>query len=180
MHHHPLQNSTSPHTTRAFTILKNTAALAMSFARFASGWRSIEVWSTADSSAELRSSTISTIIILVIIKAFPRVLAGSSNATGIAIAAINISCRNASSCCQAARKPCHAIPVARQAWVKPGRCLLCSSTSNLQLQESAYDSIGGQAQTRCLSPYTLSTLATLGQNLLSRTEGKGKAAFSRE
>src|SRR3990172_13082675 len=203
---YPRPNSTIPHTTSAFTILKNTAALAMSLARLASGCRSSEVWSTAVSSAELSSSTISTSRMLAIIKALPRGFAGSSSAAGIAITAISTSWRNASSCCHAARKPCNAMPVERQACIKPRGCLLGFSTITLLLQEfagqsvrgfgkgseqdyscvvyysagSAYDSTGGQAQTRFLSPYTLFTRATLGQNLLSRTQGNGKAAFSRE
>src|SRR5689334_5476473 len=44
----------------------------------------------------------------------------------------------------------------------------------------AYSSIGGQVHTRLRSPYALSTLATGGQYLCSRSHGAGKAACSRE
>jgi len=100
-------------------------------------------------------------------------------AVAIAIAAISTSWRNASSCCQAARRPCSAILVARKAWVKPGWCLLGSSKPTFLFQESPYDSIGGQEQIRCLSPRTLSIRPTLGQNLLSLTHFNGNAACSR-
>src|SRR5579872_4065562 len=44
----------------------------------------------------------------------------------------------------------------------------------------SYASMGGQAQTMCLSPYALSIRATGGQYLLSRVHGTGNAALSRE
>src|SRR5687767_11449311 len=40
--------------------------------------------------------------------------------------------------------------------------------------------MGGQTQIRFLSPYALSTLATLGQNLASFIHVRGYTAFSRE
>lgn len=43
----------------------------------------------------------------------------------------------------------------------------------------AYSSTGGQEQTRWRSPQASSMRATAGQNLLSRTQGAGKAAVSR-
>ena len=41
-----------------------------------------------------------------------------------------------------------------------------------------YASIGGQAHTRCRSPYTLSTRATGGQYLSARVAAVGKKAWS--
>ena len=48
------------------------------------------------------------------------------------------------------------------------------------LPQAPYSSIGTQAQNRLRSPYTSSMRFTLGQNLLSRTQGSGNTASSRE
>src|SRR5574340_1275914 len=117
------KNSTRPHTAAAFTMLNSTAALAVSLARLASGWCSSEVWSTAASSAELSSSTTSTSRMLATISTLPMLLAGESSATGMAIAAISTSWRNASSYRHAARNPANEVRAACQTCFRPRGCL---------------------------------------------------------
>jgi len=87
------------HISTQFTRLKNTAALPMSFARFANGCLCCcAARSTHHSSPELSNSTINTNSTLPIINALPTRLTGSSTATGTSTNASNISCRKASSC----------------------------------------------------------------------------------
>ena len=43
----------------------------------------------------------------------------------------------------------------------------------------SYDSMGGQTQNKFRSPWVLLTRPTVGQNFDSRTQGRGKTAFSR-
>ena len=45
-----------------------------------------------------------------------------------------------------------------------------------RIPETAYSSIGTQAQSKLRSPYTSSMRFTEGQNLFSATQGSGKAA----
>src|SRR5690606_37331281 len=113
--HAPAKRS---HTTRTQTIPASarapmTAAEPRSFARPASGWYSVPIRSTAASTPEFRSSTISTSTHEPIRSARSTPLRPSQSATGASTAAARHSMRKAHSWVHAARRPAIEQRVAR-------------------------------------------------------------------
>src|SRR6266446_9241335 len=90
---HTRSDRTRSHTAAALARLRNTAALPRSLARFASRWFSRDMRSTAASTAELSSSTMSTSNTLAIIKALSAPPTGMKKAAGTSRAASKTSWR---------------------------------------------------------------------------------------